>query len=324
MRKLVLFGVVLALGASIGVARAAHSAPSAKVFVCHKTGSAKKPYVRISVSTSAMKPYLSSSDDIVPAPASCPKDLLTATTGGVELTTNMLGVAEQPDLGDPDGTGKASIRLRQGQARVCFTLSAQNIATATGAHIHKGAPSDAGPVAVTLGTPNASVSSTGCVNAPRVVVNDIVANKSSYYVNVHTGDFAGGAVRGQLGPVTGILLYTAVLNGTNARPTPADANGVGTGQFYIDADKGRVCYGLSVKNIVLPSIAAHIHRGDANTAGPVVIPFNAPGANGLASACTTADPVLLKELVGNPGNFYANVHTTQFPGGAVRGQLTPS
>jgi hypothetical protein len=75
---------------------------------------------------------------------------------------------------------------------------------------------------------------------------------------------------------------------------------------------------------LLPSTAAHIHKGDANTAGPVVIPFTAPAANGQSSACVTADVALLTDLVANPANYYSNVHTTQFPGGAVRGQLTPT
>lgn len=324
MRKLLLLGIaVLAVGAAAG-ANAARQAPAAKVAVCHKTSSAKRPYVRIVVGGAALKRSVASSDDIVPAPKTCPQTLLTATGGGVEIDTKLLGVAEQPDIGDPDGTGSAAIWLRVGQARVCFKLDVQNIAQAVAAHIHKGPATDAGPVAVTLAAPGASGSSTGCVNAPRVVVKDILANRSAYYVNVHTGDFQSGAVRGQLAPAAGIALFTAAMTGAGEKPNPADPNGTGTGQFFLNTDTGRVCYGLAVKNITLPSLAAHIHRGDANTSGPVVIPFAAPNAQGVASGCLNADPALVKEIAGNPGNFYANVHTTQFAGGAVRGQLTAS
>jgi hypothetical protein len=29
----------------------------------------------------------------------------------------------------------------------------------------------------------------------------------------------------------------------------------------------------------------------------------------------------LREIIGNPGGFYANIHTSDFPGGAVRAAL---
>jgi hypothetical protein len=316
MKKVLLVGVMVFAVGSIGVAQGAHRTAAAKIAVCHKTGSAKKPYVRIVVSGKALKAAQKSSDDIVPAPKSCPTSLLSANAGGTELDVNLLGIAEQPDLGDPDGTGSAVLRLRKGQGRVCFKLEAQNIAAPTAAHIHQGGPEAAGPVVVPLGT------SSGCVAAARVLVNAILADPAGFYVNMHTADFPAGAVRGQLAPVAGISLFKSAMAGVNEKPNSADPNGTGAGQFFVDADKGRLCYALAVKNIVLPSLAAHIHKGDASTSGPVVIPFTAPNASGVSSGCVTADATLLKDLVANPGNYYSNVHTSQFAAGAVRGQLT--
>jgi hypothetical protein len=321
MRKLLLLGVALFAVGSFGAAQASHTRTAVKTAVCHKTSSKKKPYVRVVLSGAALKKAVASADDIIPAPKTCPQSLLSAAAGGTEIDANMLGIAEQPDLGDPDGTGSAVIRARTGQGRVCFKLDVQNLGTVAAAHIHKGGPEESGPVVVTLAPPT-SGSSTGCVAAPRIVVKDILANQAAYYVNVHTADFQAGAVRGQLAPVAGIALFRSAMTGANEKPNPADANGIGTGQFFVDADKGKLCYALSVKNITLPSLAAHIHKGDANTAGPVVIPFTAPNAQGVSSACVTADATLLKDLVANPGNYYSNVHTSQFAGGAVRGQLT--
>jgi hypothetical protein len=323
MRKLVLVGAALFAVGSFGAAQASHGQTTAKTAVCHKTSSTKKPYTRVVVSGAALKKAIASSDDIVPAPKTCPQTVLSASVGGVEIDANMLGIAEQPDLGDPDGTGSAVLRMRVGQARVCFKLDVQNIGTAAAAHIHKGGPEESGPVVVTLGAPTSGTSA-GCVKAARLTVKDILANKAAYYVNVHTADFQGGAVRGQLAPVAGIALFRSEMLGANEKPNAADPNGTGAGQFFVDADKGRLCYALSVKNIVLPAAAAHIHKGDANTAGPVVIPFTAPNASGVSSACVTADSALLKDLVANPANYYSNVHTSQFAGGAVRGQLTAS
>jgi hypothetical protein len=321
MRKLLLVGVAVFVVGSFGAAQGAHRTATAKTAVCHLTSSKKKPYVRVTLTGRALKQSLTSADDIVPAPKSCPQSLLTATTGGTEISTSMLGIAEQPDLGDPDGTGTATFRVRKGQAKVCFTLSVQNVAAAVAAHIHKGDPESSGPVVVPLKAPDSSGNSSGCSKAARAVVNDILANPASYYANVHTADFANGAVRGQLAPVSTIALFRSAMAGANEKPNAADPAGTGAGQFFVDADKGRLCYALAVKGVALPSVAAHIHKGDANTAGPVVIPFQAPGANGTSSGCVTADTTLLKDLVANPANYYSNVHTTQFAGGAVRGQL---
>jgi hypothetical protein len=93
------------------------------------------------------------------------------------------------------------------------------------------------------------------------------------------------------------------------------------GEFILRPDKGQLCYTLAAGNIVLPATASHIHRGDATVAGPVIIPFTAPGQNGQAEGCVTVDGGLLKDIIANPGGFYANIHTTDFPGGAVRAPL---
>jgi hypothetical protein len=75
----------------------------------------------------------------------------------------------------------------------------------------------------------------------------------------------------------------------------------------------------------------HIHEGPAGTNGPVVL------SSGLSSVTdddgigvifsrgtfSGLDPGLaaLDRLAQNPAGFYVNLHTTQFPGGAVRDQL---
>jgi hypothetical protein len=138
-------------------------------------------------------------------------------------------------------------------------------------------------------------------------------------VNVHTTDYPAGAIRGQLGTSR---VFSASLSGLEETP-PAALTGRGFADFTINTTTNTVCYVIYARNITLPAVAAHIHKGALGVAGPVVIPLTAPAANGLATGCVTADAALLQDIVANPSGYYVNVHTTEFPAGAIRGQLGP-
>ena len=254
----------------------------------------------------------------------CPSGALTAAAGGTAFRIAMTGEAESP-AGDPVGTGTATIRMRKGQGQVCFSLGVQNITLpSAGAHIHEGAVGSAGPIVVQLVAPGRTGASRGCVTAARAEVAEILRNPAAYYVNVHTTDFPGGAVRGQLTGTSqsafGIVI-TKPLTGA-AEGANGDTDGTGTAVVRILRAEGKVCFKLTVQNIALPAVGAHIHRGAAGANGPIVIQFVAPGANGTSSGCTTGvATALLDEIIANPAGFYVNVHTTEKPGGAVRAQL---
>ena len=118
--------------------------------------------------------------------------------GGYPLSTTLTGAAEVPGPGDPDGSGTADLRLNPGQEEICFDLTATGIEPATGAHIHIGDATSAGPVVVPL-TPPTDGTSSGCVYAPRELILQIIHNPENYYVNVHNAEYPAGALRGQLG-----------------------------------------------------------------------------------------------------------------------------
>lgn len=121
----------------------------------------------------------------------------TVDAGARPLKAALIGAAEKPNPGDPDGGGSASVRADPAKAEVCYELAVTNIAPATMAHIHKAPADAAGPPVVTL-TPPTAGSSSGCVAADATLVKDILANPAAYYVNVHNAEFRAGAVRGQL------------------------------------------------------------------------------------------------------------------------------
>lgn len=110
------------------------------------------------------------------------------------------------------------------------------------------------------------------------------------------------------------------VNAETGRKGAGDPDGAGGSNFTFDGDQ--LCFGITVKNIDAP-VAAHIHLGSPNEAGPVVVPLTAPsgGDPGTSSACVTIDASLAAAIMANPAKYYVNVHTGPFPGGAVRGQL---
>jgi hypothetical protein len=111
----------------------------------------------------------------------------------------------------------------------------------------------------------------------------------------------------------------AVLTGRAEVPGPGDPDGFGAAGVIVDTVGDKVCYVVAVRGIDTV-LAAHIHRGAAGVAGPVVVPLEAP-TDGLSAACADVEPALADEIAGGPRGFYVNVHTSAFPMGAVRGQL---
>lgn len=129
---------------------------------------------------------------------------------------------------------------------------------------------------------------------------------------------AGLAVGTSIAPAQAAPLAT-VLTGANERPGPGDPDGSGTFTAKIKPSQGTLCYTITASDIA-PATAAHVHVGDSTMPGPVVIGLMPP-TEGSVTACATASRELLRAIQRNPENYYVNVHNTQFPAGAVRGQL---
>jgi hypothetical protein len=112
--------------------------------------------------------------------------------------------------------------------------------------------------------------------------------------------------------------------------------------FGIDANRDTLCYNLQVKRIAELDLApgngraAHIHAGKRGANGPVVANLawpqggqsadcldgiNQPARFVMANTGFATPAALIADILANPENYYVNVHNTQYPGGAVRGQL---
>jgi hypothetical protein len=134
---------------------------------------------------------------------------------------------------------------------------------------------------------------------------------------------ATGAAEGETGE-TGAATATTMaitLTGLEEVPGPGDEDGTGTANVEVRPDTNEVCWDITVQNLTLPGTAAHIHEGGVGVAGGPVVTLTAPDDSGASSGCAAVDAALAADLVANPANYYVNVHTSDFPDGAVRGQL---
>jgi hypothetical protein len=136
---------------------------------------------------------------------------------------------------------------------------------------------------------------------------------------------AAPAVAKELGRTFGTG-FTAKLTGTAEVPS-GKADATGTALIRLNPAEGLVCFKLVVTNAGQPVVAAHIHRGAAGVAGPVVVPLATPTATAAnanvqqSKGCVSADVALIRQIASSPAQFYVNAHTKEFPGGVVRGQL---
>jgi hypothetical protein len=122
-------------------------------------------------------------------------------------------------------------------------------------------------------------------------------------------------------PTRGGRPLSATLTGAAERPGPGDPDGAGTATIRVTPGLGRVCFALTVANITLPSAAAHVHIAPPTDPGPVVVALTAPDATGASQGCVSTTRALVKAILKNPSAYYVNVHTSDFPDGALRGQL---
>jgi CHRD domain len=114
----------------------------------------------------------------------------------------------------------------------------------------------------------------------------------------------------------------ANLSGAQETAPGGDPNGTGTAKLRLDRAKRRVCYTIRVADID-DVVAAHIHRGRRGVAGGIEVELiGGPEPGERFTGCTNGvSKRLIGQILRRPRRFYVNVHTTAFPGGAVRGQL---
>jgi CHRD domain len=121
--------------------------------------------------------------------------LFAVLNGGNEVGPTGLAAA-----GDLDGAGNAAVSLVAADL-LCFTILVNHLDPPAMAHIHQGVTGTNGPIVVNLVPPvggELSASARCVPGIDPILLESIRRSPAEFYVNVHTGAFPAGAVRGQL------------------------------------------------------------------------------------------------------------------------------
>lgn len=114
---------------------------------------------------------------------------------------------------------------------------------------------------------------------------------------------------------------SSTLSGANeVPPNGSGATGTLTGTY--DASTNVITLNVTYANLTTALSAAHLHKGAAGVNGPVIINLNpttgmtSGNINGNFNVAASDEADLIA------GDVYINLHTSTYPGGEIRGQLS--
>ena len=238
--------------------------------------------------------------------------------------TALRGANEVPSPVMTDAGGRATALLNGTTVVVTGSFSGLD-SDYRASHLHRGAADANGPVFQGL---NPTVSEDMRSGTFRAEDNTYTLRQSLadslraglVYVNVHTANNPGGAIRGQLQATE---TYTARLASENEVP-PVDAPGTGSATAELSGTDLVVTGSFS--GLSSDYRASHLHRGAADENGPVFQPLDPTLGDDMRSGTFEAsrNTYTLRQSLADSlraGLVYVNVHSADNPGGVVRGQL---
>lgn len=125
--------------------------------------------------------------------------------------------------------------------------------------------------------------------------------------------------------------FSVQVNGSHI-PGGGDAHGEGRARLDLDPENERACFFLTWNHVDGAVTAFQLHAAPPGQEGPHRIDFfsdkHFAGARNTVSGCVHVDgsPGMsprdkIQAVIHDPSKFYLNVHSTEFPNGAIRGQL---
>ncbi len=139
--------------------------------------------------------------------------------------------------------------------------------------------------------------------------------------------YAGPATAAEEFKFTTTLTALNPMTGT----VTGDTDARGKAEVTIIPDEGLVCYEIEAEGTTEPTEpapglgSAHIH---VLPGGGIAVDLESDftldegGDEFHSSGCVEADSELIEAILANPEAYYVNIHTVEFPGGALSGSLS--
>jgi CHRD domain len=142
-------------------------------------------------------------------------------------------------------------------------------------------------------------------------------------VKVLTLIAAGGLIAAVAIPALaapGDVELKAKMNGKQETPNEGDPNGKGAAELTLKTAKSKVCYAIEFEDIEDPT-AGHIHKGLKGDDGPIKVELFEGEQSSPIEDCVKAEEKQIKKIGKNSERYYVNLHNSEYPDGAIRGQL---
>ncbi len=252
----------------------------------------------------------------------------------VELRATINAAQENPATAS-EATGSAIMFYNVATSTFDLMISLRGMTnTASASHLHEGAAGANGGVVTNLGAEAVYTRSGSTLTATWRDIKHggtaLTLLKGGVYFNIHSAQFPGGEVRGQL-IARPVRLYASMTVAQEQAAFPAVAlvglNDFGGAVMMYDPTTNQLSLRSSVFNFNNVLSNSHVHEGAAGVSGGVAhnlgnnanagIYSNVSGAiQGAFDGPYLGDPVKLLS-----GGAYLNYHSTTFSGGELRGQI---
>ncbi|GLR15455.1 hypothetical protein GCM10007940_00700 [Portibacter lacus] len=232
------------------------------------------------------------------------------------ISAKLSGSNEVPGV-STEALGVATITFTENYSMATLNATVNGLSSEfAGAHIHFAKPGENGDVVFnfTENYTEGRIQSTFAVtrqDVERFITGD-------YYLNIHSENFPGGEIRGNLGLEAATSFY-AKIEGNQEVPA-VDTDGRGLASIHYTSNTNVLEIKVQASGLSGPITGIHLHSADEGANGDVVenlTPYLV--GNTVNVKLQAGDYINMMKA----GGLYVNIHTAANPGGEIRGQIVP-